>query len=68
MHRDPMRGEETQGPVPGRPWGEMAVVADPDDCDEGIADEDLPDTIPDPRPLPPLADDVDDRGEGLADD
>lgn len=43
----------------------MAVVADPDDIDDGTADEDLPDTVPDPRPLPPFAEDADPRDDGF---
>lgn len=54
MQRDPTREGTTEGPPPNPPRGEMAVVADPDDPEESVRDEDMPDTIPDPRPLPPF--------------
>ncbi len=50
MARDHFENAELNEYLP--PWlrGEMAVVADPDACDED-PDDVLPDTIPETRPL-----------------
>jgi hypothetical protein len=48
MQRDPVREAEIEEQLRVRPWGEMAVVADADDCEDDD-DDDVPDTIP----LPP---------------
>jgi hypothetical protein len=49
---------------PRRPWGEMAVVADPDEFDDDL--DDVPPTLPEPRPpTPSLLDKLDvERAEG----
>ena len=50
MSRDHFENGELDDFLP--PWlrGEMAVVADPDACDEDLDDE-MPDTVPETRPL-----------------
>ena len=50
MAREDFENAELHDRIPLWQRGEMAVVADPDACDEEPDDE-LPDTIPETRPL-----------------
>ena len=50
MSREPSENAELTDWIPPYLRGEMAVVADPDACDDD-PDEEMPDTIPETRPL-----------------
>lgn len=51
MSRDDLENAELHDDI--APWqrGEMAVVADPDAWEDSADDDELPDTVPETRPL-----------------
>ena len=69
MPRDDRENPELHDDI--APWqrGEMAVVADADATDDGASDDEMPDTVPETRPLGARVDGADalDR-EHAADD